>query len=426
MRFVADFHVHSSFSRATSQQMNLENLYRWAQLKGVTVVGTGDFTHPQWFKDLQKKLVPAEPGLFSLRSEHCRAVEEDVPESCRAQVRFMLSGEISSIYKKHDKTRKVHNLICFSDLESASRFTGRLEKIGNVTSDGRPIVGLDSKDLLHMALDTSPECLFVPAHIWTPHFSVLGASSGFDSLEECFEELTCHISAVETGLSSDPPMNWRVSALDRVTLISNSDAHSPDRLAREANIFSTELSYQAIIAALTHPEHGGFQGTIEFFPEEGKYHLDGHRDCAQRLTPEETATHGGRCPGCGRKVTVGVMHRVMELADRPHGFSDAARPIFHSLIGLSEILAEVLGVGEKSKKVLLEYYRLLRLYGNELFILMDCPLSSLKSCGISLLPEAIDRVRTRRVKVLPGYDGEYGKVRVFDGTEKTAIQHSLL
>lgn len=426
MRFVADFHVHSSFSRATSQQMNLENLYRWAQLKGVTVVGTGDFTHPQWFKELQKKLVPAEPGLFSLRSEHCRAVEEDVPESCRAQVRFMLSGEISSIYKKHDKTRKVHNLICFSDLDSASRFTRRLEKIGNVTSDGRPIVGLDSKDLLHMALDTSPECLFVPAHIWTPHFSVLGASSGFDSLEECFEELTCHISAVETGLSSDPPMNWRVSALDRVTLVSNSDAHSPDRLAREANVFSTELSYQAIIAALTHPEHGGFQGTIEFFPEEGKYHLDGHRDCAQRLTPEETATHGGRCPGCGRKVTVGVMHRVMELADRPHGFSDAARPIFHSLIGLSEILAEVLGVGEKSKKVLLEYYRLLRLYGNELFILMDCPLSSLKSCGISLLPEAIDRVRTRRVKVLPGYDGEYGKVRVFDGTEKTAIQHSLL
>lgn len=426
MRFVADLHVHSSFSRATSRQMNLENLYRWAQLKGVTVVGTGDFTHPQWFKELQEKLVPAEPGLFSLRPEHCRAVDEEVPESCRAQVRFMLSVEISSIYKKLDKTRKVHNLIFFPDLEAAGRFNRRLGKIGNVTSDGRPILGLDSKDLLRLALDTSSACFFVPAHIWTPHFSVLGASSGFDSLEECFEELTCHIGAVETGLSSDPPMNWRVSALDRVTLISNSDAHSPDRLAREANIFSTELSYQAIIAALTHPEQGGFQGTIEFFPEEGKYHLDGHRDCRQRLTPEETRTHGGLCPGCGRKVTVGVMHRVTELADRPDGFSDAARPSFHSLIGLPEVLAEVLGVGEKSKKVLLEYYRLLRLYGNELFILMDCPLASLKGGGTSLLPEAIDRVRTRRVKVLPGYDGEYGKVRIFDGTEKTTTQRSLL
>jgi len=425
MLFVADLHVHSYLSRATSREMNLENIYRWAQLKGVTVVGTGDFTNPQWFKELKDKLEPAEPGLFSLKTEYCRDIDEEVPESCRAPVRFMLSVEISSIYKKNGKTRKVHNLIFFPDLHSVSRFNAKLQNLGNITSDGRPILGVDSKELLKMSLDTSPESYFVPAHIWTPHFSVLGASSGFDSIEECFEELTPYIRCVETGLSSDPPMNWRLSALDKMTLISNSDAHSPDRIAREANIFSTDLSYNALIDALSYPGKGKFSGTIEFFPEEGKYHFDGHRSCGQRMSPEETIKYRGRCPSCGRKVTVGVMHRVTELADRPSGFIPERKPSFVSLIGLAEIISEIYGVGVKSKKVQKDYFRLLRLLGNELFILMDCPLKDLKSSGLSSLPEAIDKVRKCEVAIIPGYDGEYGKVRIFDDPDKVSNQLSL-
>lgn len=405
--------------------MNLQNIYRWAQLKGVTVVGTGDFTNPQWFKELNEKLAPVEPGLFALKTEYCRAIDEEVPESCRAPVRFILSVEISSIYKKGDKTRKVHNLIFFPDLRSVSRFNARLQKVGNLSSDGRPILGLDSKALLKMALDASPESYFVPAHIWTPHFSVLGASSGFDSLEECFEELTPSVHSVETGLSSDPPMNWRLSALDKVTLISNSDAHSPDRIGREANLFSTELSYSAILEALNHPEKGNFLGTIEFFPEEGKYHFDGHRACNQRMTPEETIKLEGRCPKCGKKVTVGVMHRVIELADRASGFVPEGRPQFVSLIGLAEIISEIHEVGGKSKKAQHEYFRLLRLLGNELSILRECPITTLKSSGLSLLPDAINKIRRGEVVIMPGYDGEYGKVKVFSEQEKNSKQLRL-
>ena len=425
MQFIADFHIHSYLSRATSREMNLENIYRWAQLKGVTVVGTGDFTNPHWFKELKEKLEPAEPGLFILKPEYSQKVDEDVPESCRAPVRFILTVEISNIYKKNGKTRKVHNLIFFPDFSSASRFNARLQNLGNISSDGRPILGIDSKELLKIALDTSPESYFVPAHIWTPHFSVLGASSGFDSIEECFEELTPHIHSVETGLSSDPPMNWRLSALDKVTLISNSDAHSPDRIGREANIFSTDLSYYAMIEALNHPEKGEFLGTIEFFPEEGKYHFDGHRACSQRMTPEETIKNQGRCPICGKKVTVGVMHRVIELADRPSGFIPQGKPSFESLIGLTEIISEIQAVGTKSKKVQNDYFRLLRLLGSELFILRECSLNTLKSAGIPLLPKAIEKVRNCDVNIIPGYDGEYGKVRVFKEHEKISNQLSL-
>jgi len=423
MKYIADFHVHSYLSRATSRLMNPENLYRWAQLKGVTVVGTGDFTHPQWFKELQEKLEPAEPGLLSLKTKYVRDIDEDVPESCRAQVRFILAVEISSIYKKHDKTRKVHNLIFLPDFQSVARFNAMLQKVGNISSDGRPIVGLDSKELLKMTLDASPEGYFVPAHVWTPHFSVLGASSGFNSIEECFEELTPHIHCVETGLSSDPPMNWRISALDKLTLISNSDAHSPDRIAREANIFSSDLSYYAMIRALDVPQKGNFLGTIEFFPEEGKYHFDGHRACGQRMTPEETIKNKGHCPTCGRKVTVGVMHRVTELADRPSGYIPDGKPSFVSLVGLAEIISEIHEVGVKSKKVQHEYFRLLRLLGNELFILMECPLTDIKASGLSLLPEAIDSVRKREAVIIPGYDGEYGRVRVIN--EKVKASHQL-
>lgn len=425
MKFIADLHVHSYHSRATSKQMNLESLHQWAQLKGVTVVGTGDFTHPDWFKEIEEKLEPAEPGLFALKERYRTESNRDVPESCRAAVRFLLSVEISSIYRKNDKVRKVHNLIFFPDLSAAARFNAALQKVGNVASDGRPIVGLDSRELLAMALNASSKTCFVPAHIWTPHFSVLGASSGFDSIEECFDELTPHICAVETGLSSDPAMNWRLSALDRMTLISNSDAHSPDKLAREANIFSTDLSYNAMVETLRDPGRGGFLGTIEFFPEEGKYHFDGHRACGERLAPEETLRHEGRCPACGKKVTVGVLHRVAELADRPEGFMPTGKPSFVSLVGLAGILSEIHETGPKSKKVMQEYIRLLSQYGSELFILMECPLHELKKSGTALLPVAIEKVRQRAVSVLPGYDGEYGTVAVLTEEDKENVSQQL-
>ena len=425
MKFIADFHIHSYLSRATSQEMILENIYKWAQLKGITVIGTGDFTHPKWFKEIAEKLEPAEPGLFSLKTKYSRNIDSEVPESCRAQVRFILTTEISSIYKKGGKIRKVHNLIFFPDLLSVSRFNNLLNKLGNLYSDGRPILGLDCKELLKLALTTSSEVYFVPAHIWTPHFSVLGASSGFDSLEECFEELTPMIHAVETGLSSDPPMNWRLSALDTVTLISNSDAHSPDRIGREANLFSTDLSYFSIIDALNNPHRGSFLGTIEFFPEEGKYHFDGHRFCGKRFCPEETIKHQGICPQCGKKVTIGVMHRVTKLADRPSGFIAEGRPGFQSLIGLLEVLGEIEGLGVKSQKVQKEYFRLLRMLGNELFILRECPLSGLKHSGLPLLVEAIDKVRKGEVNIIPGYDGEYGKIKIFTEEEKRSKQLKL-
>ncbi|OGW67365.1 MAG: DNA helicase UvrD, partial [Nitrospirae bacterium RIFCSPHIGHO2_02_FULL_40_19] len=308
MKFIADLHIHSPYSRATSKDMEIENLNRWAQLKGLTVVGTGDFTHPKWLVNLQEKLESAEDGLFRLKPEYESSMVEEVPSSCRRDVRFILSAEISCIYSKNGRTRKVHNLLLVPTFAEAAKINAALSKIGNLKSDGRPILGLDSKVLLNIALDTSPDVLFIPAHAWTPHFSVLGSNSGFDSLEECFEELTSHIYAIETGLSSDPPMNWRLSGLDRVALISNSDAHSPAKLAREANIFDTELSYKGIYNAIKSNNNKNFIGTIEFFPEEGKYHFDGHRDCKRRMHPSDTRQNNGLCPKCGKKVTIGVMH----------------------------------------------------------------------------------------------------------------------
>ena len=298
-----------------------EGIWKWAQMKGITVVGTGDFTHPRWFKELGEKLEPTGNGLFQLKAD---LRPESVPESCRADVFFLLSVEISCIYKKNGKTRKVHCLVFVPDLASAAKFNLALSRIGNIASDGRPILGLDAKELLKITLDTSPQAMLIPAHAWTPHFSVFGAASGFDSLEECFEELTPHIYAIETGLSSDPPMNWRLSALDGITLISNSDAHSAPKLGREANIFDTEVSYGAIMEAIKTRKR--FMGTIEFFPEEGKYHYDGHRACDVRFSPGETKQHDYRCPACGKRVTVGVMHRVELLADRAKGFRPPGSP----------------------------------------------------------------------------------------------------
>ena len=413
MHFFADLHIHSRYSRATSANMNLESLWKWAQLKGITVVGAGDFTHPKWFIEMKEKLEPIGSNLLKLKDNF---KTNDIPDSCRSEVYFMLTAEISCIYSKMGKTRKIHSLIFAPDFSVASRINTLLSRIGNLSSDGRPILGLDAKHLLKIVLDTSPDAVLIPAHAWTPHFSVFGAESGFDSLSECFEELTPHIHSIETGLSSDPPMNWRLSTLDRITLISNSDAHSPSKLGREANIFSTEISYGAMTNAIKTMK--GFIGTIEFFPEEGKYHYDGHRSCGVTLSPKETIKNNYLCPVCGRRVTIGVMHRVEKLADRPYGFKPKDAPIYHSLIPLSEILAETLKVGTNTKTVESQYLKLLRSLGNEFKILMESPLSDIEKAGSPSLSEAISKMRSGRVHISPGFDGEYGKIKIFEEVKR--------
>ncbi len=414
MRFIGDLHIHSKYSRATSAGMVPEDLWKWAQLKGITVIGTGDFTHPRWFGELSDKLEPAGNGLFALKKEFQSA---SVPESCKGNPSFLLSVEISCIYRKNEKTRKVHCVLFAPDFETAAKIGLALSKIGNISSDGRPILGLDAKELLKITLDASPDAMLIPAHLWTPHFSVLGAASGFDSVEECFEELTSHIFAVETGLSSDPAMNRRLSALDKFTLISNSDAHSPPKIGREANVFDTDVSYKAITEAIKTKQ--GFTGTLEFFPEEGKYHHDGHRVCGVSFSPEETIRHGYLCPVCGKRLTVGVMHRVEKLADRRPGFVPDNSPDFHSLIPLPEIISEAMKVGVNSKAVNGEYLRLLSRLGNEFTILFETPLEEIgKASGVPLVREAIARMREGKVYIAPGYDGEYGKIRIFEEFER--------
>ena len=406
MKLVADLHLHSHYSRATSRQLTLEHLWKWAQLKGVQVVATGDVAHPGWLAEVQEKLDPAEDGLFRLRPQFEAAMADEVPASCRGTVRFLIGGEISNIYKKLDRTRKVHNIVFSPSFETTANLQAELEKIGNIRSDGRPILGLDSRDLLEIVLETDERCHLIPAHIWTPWFSILGSRSGFDSVQECFADLTSQIFAVETGLSSDPPMNWRVSWLDRYTLISSSDAHSPPKLAREATVFDTELSYDALFGALASGDPGRYRGTIEFFPEEGKYHLDGHRKCGVCWEPAATIAHGGRCSACGKPVTVGVYHRMEELADRPSGTRpDSAGP-YASLIPLPEALSEMMGAGPNSKRVQTEYHRLLKRLGPELTILQDLPLEEIAAAGDALLAEGIRRMRAGEVHTQSGYDGD--------------------
>lgn len=412
MRFVADLHIHSHYSRATSKDLTLPELARWAQLKGVHVVGTGDITHPGWLQELQDQLEPAEAGLYRLKPDLARIVAAQVPPACRGEVRFLLAGEISTIYKKAGKTRKVHHIVFAPDLVTVGRLQARLERIGNIRSDGRPILGLPSRDLLEILLELDPRCHLIPAHIWTPWFALLGSMSGYDSVEECFGDLTGHIFALETGLSSDPPMNWRVSGLDRYTLVSNSDAHSPAKLGREATLFTGELSYDAIFAAMRRADPTCFGGTIEFFPEEGKYHYDGHRQCGVRWEPATTLAHGGLCPVCGKPVTVGVYHRVETLADRPEGEPKPGAAPYYRLIPLPELLAELHGVGG-GKVVAQAYERLLATLGPELTVLLDLPLEAIAAVGGDRLAVGIGRMRRGEVTTIPGYDGEYGVIRVF-------------
>jgi DNA helicase-2/ATP-dependent DNA helicase PcrA len=415
VRFYADLHIHSKYSRACSRDCDLEHLTWWARRKGITLVGTGDFTHPAWFEHLRESLVPAEPGLFRLRDDLDADIVRTLPPSCApSQVRFMLSVEISTIYKRAERTRKVHHLIYVPDFDAAAEFNRRLGRIGNLGSDGRPILGLDSRDLLEITLESGEGSYLVPAHVWTPWFAVLGSKSGFDAIDDCYADLAEHIFALETGLSSDPAMNWRISGLDRYRLVSNSDAHSPPMLGREATVFDTELDYWSIRRALETGD--GHAGTVEFFPEEGKYHVDGHRKCGVRMDPLETRAHDGRCPECGKPLTVGVLSRVEELADRPEGHRVPGAADFRSLVPLPEIMSEILGVGPKSKKVLGEIDKLTASFGPELAILDDVPVDDLGR-GSPRLAEAITRLRRGEVIRDAGYDGEYGVIRLFEPGE---------
>ncbi len=376
MRFYADLHIHSKYSRACSRDCDLEHLAWWAGRKGIGVVGTGDFTHPVWREELGAKLVPDTPGLFRLRPDLERAVHDTLPPACRRPVRFMLSSEISTIYKRDDRTRKVHHLLYAPSLDAVDTITAALARVGNLAADGRPILGLDSRNLLEITLSGGDGCYLVPAHAWTPWFAVLGSQSGFDRVADCYADLAGHIVAIETGLSSDPEMNWRVSSLDSYRLVSNSDAHSPPMLGREATAFElAEPDYFGIYRALRTGD--GFGGTVEFFPEEGKYHLDGHRACDVRMTPEETRAAGGRCPGCGKKPTIGVQHRVDLLADRPEGYRLDGAAGFTSFVPLPEILGEIAGVGPKSKSVAAQVNALVERFGPELGILGEVPLDEL-------------------------------------------------
>jgi uncharacterized protein (TIGR00375 family) len=413
--FHADLHVHSRFSRACSKNCDIPSLAWWARRKGITVVGTGDFTHPGWAEELRETLEPAEPGLFQLRPELASRLDRDSPPSCRQPVRFMLSSEISTIYGAGDRTRKVHHLLYAPTLDAAGAITAALSKVGNLASDGRPILGLDSRHLLDITLNAGPGCYLVPAHIWTPWFAVLGSKSGFDSVADCYGELAEHVFAVETGLSSDPPMNWMCSSLDGYRLVSNSDAHSPPMLGREATTLDTELDYFAIEDALR--TGAGLHGTINFFPEGGRYHLDGHRKCGIRLEPAESAACGGRCPECGKPLTIGVLNRVTELADRPGGYRPAGAAQSTSLLALPEVIGEILGTGAKSKKVTAEVDRLVGALGPELAILLEVPLAELSRAGGSLLAEAVSRLRAGTARKDPGYDGEYGVIRLLSPGE---------
>lgn len=396
MRLIADLHIHSHYSRATSPQTDLPNLAHWAKVKGIDILGTGDFTHPQWFKELKESLAPEGNGLYAY-----------------AGVRFMLTAELAAIWSQEGRVRKVHLLVLAPSLEAVARINSGLGTIGNLEADGRPTFGSSAVQLVEIVWNAAPDAVVIPAHAWTPWFSVFGSRSGFDTLAECFGPYTNRIFALETGLSSDPPMNWRLSALDSITLISNSDAHSPAKLGREATLFDLpEPSYSGIVGAMRSRDPDRFLGTIEFFPQEGKYHYDGHRACGVVLPPREAIERGNRCPVCGKPLTIGVMHRVEELADRPPGGGAADRPPFRSLVPLPEIIAQALGAGVNTKGVSQEYGRLIKQFGPEFRILLDIPEEELASGVPARILDGIKKVRRGDLVIEPGYDGVYGKVKI--------------
>ncbi len=407
MKFVCDLHIHSKYSRATSPQMNLEGMDNGAKIKGIDVLGTGDFTHPEWFKELKQKLESAEQGLFKLKKSDFGT-------------RFMLTSEISCIYSKGGKVRKLHIVVFAPSLDIVEKINKELDKIGNLKADGRPILGLDAKKLAEIVLNISKDCMIIPAHCMTPWFGLFGSKSGFDSIEECFEDYSKYIFALETGLSADPAMLWRIPDVRNITLLSNGDAHSPAKLGREANVFEgSKLSYDAIINAIK----GGvsplkFSYTIEFYPEEGKYHHDGHRNCEISLSPKETKKYNGLCPNCGRPLTVGVLSRIEELADKPEGFRLKGAVPFKSLIPLVEIIAEAVGKGVGTKTVAIEYNRLIEKIGSEFKILLDASQSDLETAVSKEIAKGIVMAREGKIKIEPGYDGVFGKIKIFSKENK--------
>jgi len=424
-QLVVDLHVHSHFSRATSRQCTIEGLYYWGKIKGITIIGTGDFTHPEWFAEFRDKLEPAEPGLFRLRPDIAAEVDQTLPASVRQNlIRFVPTVEIATIYSKGGRVRKLHQLVVMPSFEAVSRLNGRLERIGNLKADGRPILGLDSKELLRLSLEADPDALYIPAHIWTPWFGMFGSKSGFDTIWEAFEELAPEIRAIETGLSSDPAMNARLSQLDGVAVTSHSDAHSPQKLGREATVLHAEPTYADVIGAIKTND-ARLQGTIEFFPEEGKYHADGHRACDVKCTPAETKALGGVCPKCHKPLVVGVDYRVGELADRDTSAAPNAKQVEY-IIPLPEVLAELHGTKSTTgKAVTAQYQQLITALGDEFSILRQVPLETIRehSQPIAL---AVERIRANHVFRSPGFDGVFGTINVFrDAADRAETLNQL-
>lgn len=406
--FIADLHIHSKYSRATSKDMEIASLSKWAKIKGISMLGTGDFTHPLWLAELKQKLVEEGDGLYSYDG-----------------VYFMLTAEVSNIYFKAGRTRKVHNIIIAPDFRIADEINKVLGEYGALSSDGRPILGLECEKMAKMLFAIEPGLIIIPAHAWTPHFSIFGSNSGFDSPEECFEGETKNIFSIETGLSSDPAMNWRWSKLDRFCLTSNSDSHSPSKIGREANVFKDKINYKSLREILKTKDKARFLYTIEFFPEEGKYHWDGHRACHARLSPEEAKKINNKCPECGKSITIGVMHRLDSLADRKDGFELEASPSFKSVVPLTEIIGETIGVGPDSVAVEKEYFQLIKNFGNEFKILLEMPEDELKDKCPPRIFKGIMNMRKGDVEKLPGYDGEYGEIRVFKKGEERSAEKQL-
>ena len=401
MEFLADLHIHSKYSRATSRDMDIVHIAEWAKLKGITLMGTGDFTHYLWLEELKSKLEPTGKGLFTHNG-----------------VYFILSSEVSSIYSKNNRTYRIHNLILAPSFKTVDAINHTLGSVGNLASDGRPILGLDAAELARIVFYIDENCMLIPAHIFTPWFSLFGSMSGFDRIEDCFEKSTPKIFALETGLSSDPAMNWRLSALDRFSLVSNSDSHSPSKIGREANVFDCDMDYGIIRDVLRLKDKKRFLYTVEFFPEEGKYHYDGHRLCGVSFSPEESKKYANRCPKCKKPLTIGVLNRVAQLADRKEGFAPEGAIPFKSLIPLDEIIADAKQVGKGSVSVEREYRQILARLGTEFDILTKVPQEELERAINPKVASGIARVRLGQVKVLPGYDGEYGKVSIFGEEER--------
>ncbi len=409
MQYIADLHIHSHYAQATSPNLTLESLYQWAAVKGIRVLGTGDFTHPAWLAELKEKLEPDGSGFFRLKQPPAAPAMPGINPAAN-ELRFCLSTEISSVYPYNGKMRKNHNLVYAPDFETVERINRALSKFGDLAADGRPTVQLSARDVLEIVLQASDRAYLVPAHVWTPWFSTLGSKGGYDSVDDCFRDLTPAIFALETGLSSDPPMNRKWSSLDRFALMSNSDAHSPAKLGREANLFNTGLSYDALFQAVKTGE--GFSGTYEFFPEEGKYFLDGHRKCGISLQPQQTIGYRNICPQCGRPLTIGVLNRVENLTDRPQPVAPATEAGFRYIVPLPEILAEINGVSVESKKQQKAFVEAISAFGNEFSLLNDAPVESIHRYHPAL-GEAIRRIRNHEVIRIPGYDGVYGSIRLF-------------